>query len=262
MIDSHAHTLAEQFNEDRDAVITRAKEAGIRWIEIGTNLADSKKALEYPHASVGVHPNDLAVLRDSDWEELEQLLAHKNVCAVGEVGLDFSRFASPKSEGRRRELDLQEAALKKFIALAQQKNLPMIFHVRSGHEIDAHDELIRILQHYSDADRPRGVIHTFSGTLDQANAYIALGMMISFSGVITFKNAGELREIAKAIPLDRMLVETDCPFLTPEPHRGKRNEMVYVRYVIQKIAEVRGVSFAAIEQVTEANANKLFALDI
>lgn len=252
MIDSHAHVMAQQFNADRADVIARCSDAGVSWIEVGTNMADSKKVLEFPHASVGVHPNDISSLEDTDWEELANLAQHDHCCAIGEVGLDFSR------DGK---LDEQERALKRFIALAQQKNLPMIFHVRSGNTIDAHAELIRILKKYSDSDRPRGVIHTFSGTLAQAQEYIALGMMISFSGVITFKNAGELLETAKTIPLESILVETDCPFLTPEPFRGKRNEPMYVKYVIQKIADVRGVSFDEIEKVTEENTKKLFGLD-
>lgn len=251
MIDSHAHVAAQQFDEDRDAVIARSQEAGVTWIEIGTNLAESKQALEYPHASVGVHPNDLHGLFEQDWEELRLLADHEHCCAIGEVGLDFSRGG---------KMDVQEIALKKFIVLAQEKKLPMIFHVRSGNGIDADAELIRILQQYPDSVRPSGVIHTFSGTLMQAQEFISLGMMISFSGVITFKNAGALSEVAKTIPLEHILVETDCPYLTPEPHRGKRNEPMYVRYVIQRIADVRGVSFEDVERATEANSKKLFRL--
>lgn len=267
MIDSHAHVAATQFDADRDEVIARAEKAGVSaWIEVGTNVAESKRALEFPHASVGVHPNDVKGLQETDWRELTALLDHKNVCAVGEVGLDFSRSASPKprqSAGQRRAsiLSEQEVALKKFIALAQQKNLPIIFHVRSGNNIDAHTELIRILREYSDFERPKGVIHTFSGTLAQAQEYIKLGMMISFSGVITFKNPGELPEVARALLLEKILVETDCPFLTPEPYRGKRNEIAYVKYVVEKIAELRGISSETVAEATTNNTRTLFALD-
>lgn len=251
MIDSHAHVSAQQFDTDRIDVIARCRDVGVRWIEVGTNLADSKKALEFPYASVGVHPNSIAGLTDTDWEELASLAEHGNCYAIGEVGLDFSRGGN---------LEDQQIVLKRFIALAQIKNLPMIFHVRSGNGIDAHLELIRILKEYVDTDRPAGVIHTFSGTIAQAQKYVALGMMISFSGVITFKNAGELPEVAKTIPLENILAETDCPFLTPEPHRGKRNEPMYVKYVIQKIAELRGLSFEEIEQATEQTAKRLFGI--
>lgn len=248
MIDSHAHILAEQFDQDRSEVIRRTKDAGVLWIEVGTTLEDSRKAIEYLHASVGVHPNDLDHLSEEGWEELARLADHPHVCAIGEVGLDFSR------EGKLGE---QEAALRRFILLAKEKNLPGIFHVRSGNGIDAHQELIRILK-----EAPiSGVIHTFSGTRAQAEEYISLGMTISFSGVVTFKNAGELPGIARAIPLDRILVETDCPYLTPDPYRGQRNEMIYVRYVIQKIADIRGVSFEEIERATEENTKRLFGLE-
>lgn len=268
MIDSHAHVAAKQFDADRDEVIARANNAGVlAWIEVGTNVAESKRALDFPHASVGVHPNEIEELREHDWQELKILLAHKNVCAVGEVGLDFSRDGT---------LSVQEVALKKFIALGQQNNLPIIFHVRnrsvgktlgvngktpSVEETDAHAELIRILREYSDFERPKGVIHTFSGTLAQAQEYITLNMMISFSGVITFKNTGKLPEVARQIPLDRILVETDCPFLSPEPYRGKRNEMAYVKYVVEKIAELREISIEMVAKATEENTRKLFALD-
>ncbi len=281
MIDSHAHVRAEQFDADRAELIARSGRDGVSWIEVGTNLADSKQALDFPHASVGVHPNEITGLSDADWEELASLAEHDHCCAIGEVGLDFSRGGN---------LEEQESVLNKFIVLAQQKNLPMIFHVRNAstgktlgvlpstalsldgerdgvrgitpsvEEVDAHEQLIRILKSYSDTDRPSGVIHTFSGSRMQAQEYIALGMMISFSGVITFKNAGELPEVAKVIPLDHILVETDCPYLTPEPFRGKRNEPIYVKYVIQKIAELRGVSFAEVEKATEENTKRFFGI--
>lgn len=267
MIDSHAHVAAGQFDEDRDVVIARAKRDGVSWIEVGTTLADSRVVVTYPHASVGVHPHELSDLDEHAWDEITSLVDSSTVCAIGEVGLDFSRG---------KELEIQEEFLRRFISLAQQKNLPMIFHVRNAstgktlgvndktpsvEEVDAHTELIRILASYSDADRPSGVIHTFSGTLAQAQKYISLGMMISFSGVITFQNAGELPEVATRIPLDRILVETDCPFLTPDPHRGKRNEPLYVRYVIEKIAALRGISFEEVDTVTTNNTKQLFALD-
>ncbi|HLC49439.1 MAG TPA: TatD family hydrolase [Candidatus Andersenbacteria bacterium] len=258
MIDSHAHIASEQFDSDRDQLISLGQASGLIWIEVGTNLEESKKAVALAEkhlnifASVGVHPDDIISLQEEDWVTLEQLAMHKKVCAIGEVGFDTYRTGSI--------LD-QEPVLRRFIALAQKTSKPTIFHVRSGNGVDAHKELIRVLQDFSDADRPKGVIHTFSGTMAQAQEYIALGMMISFSGVITFKNAGDLREITKSIPLNSMLVETDCPFLTPEPFRGKRNEPSYVKYVIQKIADIRGVPFEEIERSTEDNAKKIFALD-
>ncbi|MDA1168997.1 MAG: TatD family hydrolase [bacterium] len=278
MIDSHAHILAQQFDSDREALISSAKKSGLVWIEVGTDVLGSKHAvaLAEQHAnifsSVGVHPDDIANIQEDDWNTLEGLAGNKKVCAIGEIGFDTYR------DGTIAE---QEPVLRRFINLAQKTNKPVIFHVRSKSAsgasasstpgvgaltpgvfpADAHAELLRVLASYPTSELPPGVIHTFSGTQEQAEQYISLGMMISFSGVITFKNAGELREIAKNIPLESMVVETDCPFLTPEPFRGKRNEPSFVRYVIARIAEIRGVSFEEIEQATHQNAKKLFALD-
>ena len=258
MFDSHAHINDTAFDEDRDAVIANMFASGVDgWIEVGTNIEESKKAIELSKkhnkifASVGVHPHGLKDIEDGNWEALAVLADSPECKAIGEVGLDFSRDKG---------LEFQEEKLKQCIALAQAKNLPMIFHVRSGNDIDAHDELIRILKTYSDAERPKGVIHTFSGNLQQAQEYISLGMYISFSGVVTFKKSDELREIAKTIPLEAMLVETDCPYLTPEPFRGKRNDPSFVKFVIQTIAELRGIDFFEVEQKTHNNDKKLFSV--
>lgn len=259
MIDSHAHILSEQFNSDREVLISTAKQDGLSWVEVGTDVAGSSSAValaqlhEHIFASIGVHPDDIRTIQESDWAVLEQLAGNPRVKAIGEVGFDTYR------DGTIAE---QEPVLRRFIALAQKVNKPIIFHVRSGNGIDAHAELLRVLSSHSSSELPRGVIHTFSATLEQARQYIALGMMISFSGVVTFKNADDLRGIAKSMPIESILVETDCPFLTPEPYRGKRNEPSYVRYVIEKIAEIRGVTNEEMERGTEQNAKKLFALDI
>lgn len=258
MIDSHAHILAEQFDADRDVLISAAKENGLAWVEVGTDVAGSTLAValaeknQHIYASVGVHPDDIRYIQEQDWEVLEQLAMNPKTCAIGEVGLDTYRDGT---------ILQQEPILRRFIEMAQKTSKPIIFHVRSGNGIDCHAELIGILKSYADTNRPRGVIHTFSGTLQQAEVYISLGMMISFSGVITFKNADVLREVAKNIPLASILVETDCPFLTPEPFRGQRNEPAYVKYAIKRIAAIRGVSVEEIEQATEQNAKKLFVLD-
>ncbi len=258
MIDTHAHVNASEFDDDRDDVMRRARESGVgAWIEVGTDIASSRAAIELAkktpgvYASIGVHPDEIADLNEVDWKTLESYALHHTVCAIGEVGFDTFRDGVIAD---------QEVVLRRFIALAQAACKPMIFHVRSGNSVDAHFELLRVLASYPKSELPRGVIHTFSGNTAQAKQYIELGMMISFSGVITFKNAGELPEIAKSIPLDSVLVETDCPFLTPEPHRGKRNEMAYVKHVIEKIADIRAVPFADVEKATEENAKNLFIL--
>lgn len=258
MFDSHAHVVASQFEADRADVVARAKAAGlVGWIEVGTNLQESRLAVELAqreegiYATVGVHPHDVAELSASAWAELEELADKPNVAAIGEVGFDFYR-------GGRREM--QQPVLEKFIMLARAKNLPMVFHVRDGKEDNAHDALLHLLESFSEHERPRGVIHTYSGTVAQAERYLALGMYLSFSGVVTFKKAGELLAVVKMVPADMFLVETDCPFLAPEPYRGQRNEPSYVRVVAQKVAAVRGVSVDEVEEQTDGNVKRLFSL--
>lgn len=258
MYDSHAHVTDQAFDTDREQVLARAHAAGvIGWVEIGTDLATSRQAiavaqqLKSVYATVGVHPNDVHLLTDENWQEIERLLTQDKVVAVGEVGLDYSRTPL---------VELQKNALLRFIALAQPYHLPIVLHVRSGNDRDAHQDLLDLFTSLQLDERPRGVIHTFSGTREQAQQYLDLGLYLSISGVVTFKNAGAMLDVAKTIPLDRLLIETDCPYLTPEPHRGQRNEPAYVRYVAQKIAAVRGVSVDEIGQITEKNTRELFGL--
>ncbi len=258
MFDSHAHVAFERFDADREQVIERARAAGLQgWIEIGTNLEESKKALalagkvEGVYATVGVHPSDIDTIEKKTWEEIEKLLDRPKVVAIGEVGLDFYRGGIAQE---------QVPALKQFIALAQERSLPIVFHVRNGQDIDAHEELLHLLEHYTDDERPTGVIHTYSGTTVQAQRYVDLGMHVSFSGVVTFKNAGELPEVAKIVPEDRILIETDCPFLAPHPYRGQRNEPAYVALVAEKLAEIRAVSVEEIKAQTLQNTKRLFGM--
>lgn len=258
MFDSHAHVMFPTLDSDRDEVIARARQLGLwGWLEIGVDVAGSQQAValaekqEGVYATVGVHPDDIAGLDEALWHTIEQLVSHPKVKAIGEVGLDFYR------EGK---LEEQLPVLKKFIALAQEKKLPVVFHVRDGATKSAHEELLKLLESYSSGERPRGVIHTYSGSLAQAKRYLDLGLYISFSGVLTFKKAGELLEVAKLVPADKMLIETDSPFLAPEPYRGKRNEPAYVKLVAEKLAEVREVSLEEIEQQTDANAKTLFSI--
>jgi len=262
MIDSHAHMAFSQFDEDREEVVSRAWEAGVEgWIEVGTDIGSSKKAIELARsgrgqplrvwATVGVHPSEAEGLNEEDWEKLRKLVKEKEVVAVGEVGVDLYRGGSWQK---------QLKALRRFIELANRNNLPVIFHVRSSDRVDAHNEIIDLLSSYSDSERPLGVMHSFSGTWQQAEKYLELGMYLAFNGVVTFKNAGETAEVASRAPLNRMLIETDCPFLAPEPHRGKRNEPAYVRLVAEKIAELKGLSFDDVALATGNNTRQLFAV--
>ena len=258
MFDSHAHVTFPQFDADRDDVIDRTKQAGVDgWIEIGTDLDNSRQALELAkkvegvYASVGVHPNDIYKLNQKVWGELTKLANHPRVKAVGEVGLDFYRGGS---------VEEQQGVLERFIGLAQERSLPVIFHVRSGHEVDAHDTLLYLLSHHEPSRRPSGVIHTFSGTAEQARKYLEFGLYISFSGVLTFQNAGQLVDVANWVPLDRVLIETDCPFLAPAPFRGKRNEPIMIQHVAEKLAEIKGISVNEVDEQTTQNARELFHL--
>lgn len=262
MIDSHAHVAFFQFDEDREEVISRAWEAGVEgWIEVGTSVKSSQKAIELARsrsgqplrvwATAGVHPSDAEGMNEEDWKKLRKLAKEEEVVAVGEVGVDLYRGGS---------LPEQLKALWRFIELAGERNLPIVFHVRSSDRVDAHDEVINLLSLYSDSQRPAGVMHSFSGTWQQAEKYLALGMYLAFNGVVTFKNAGETAEVASRVPLNRILIETDCPFLAPEPHRGKRNEPAYVRLVAEKIAELKGLDISEVAEMTQENTRNLFGL--
>lgn len=258
MFDSHAHVSFFNFDKDREDVIQRAREAGVvGWMEVGTDLEQSRKAVALSEkepgvfASVGIHPSDIGSITQQTWVEVRQLLQHPKVKAIGEVGLDFYRGKSPED---------QKTVVGYFMEIARATDLPIIFHVRSGPELDAHNELLFLLSGLKPSQRPSGVIHTYSGTTEQARRYLEYGMYLSFSGVITFGNAEPIVEAANWAPLDRILIETDCPFLAPAPYRGKRNEPAYVRLVAEKIAEIKDVSVEEVIQHTERNARQLFRI--
>lgn len=258
MFDSHAHVTFSQFDDDREAVIARAHGAGVvGWLEVGTDLASSQRAVAFAQqhdgvsATVGVHPSDSAGLTEADWATLKELLTQPTVVAVGEVGLDYYRG------GTARE---QLPVLTRFVDLAVERDVPVVLHVRDSKTTSAHKDMINFLQSLPSGKRPRGVMHTFSGNREQAEKYLALGTYLSFSGVVTFKNAGAIAEVTKTIPPDRLLIETDCPFLAPEPYRGQRNEPAYVKLVAAKIASLRQVAGEEIAAITYQNAQKLFRL--
>jgi TatD DNase family protein len=268
MIDSHAHVAAEQLAPDINEVVARARAAGVRWIEIGTDVAGSQQAValaeKFPNdmvgATVGVHPSDVGELTEEGWSTLEELLTHPKVVAVGEVGLDYYRTSPSglRTAGRGGTFERQRPALERFVALAVAQKMPVVFHVRSGKDADAHADMLEFLRALPQSSRPAGVMHTFSGTWAQAEEYLKLGLYLSLSGVVTFKNAPDMHEVARQAPLDRLLIETDSPYLTPEPHRGTRNEPAYIALVAQKIADLRGISVGEVATATETNALALF----
>ncbi len=250
LVDTHAHLNDEQFAEDREEVISRAKENGVETIiNIGFNKETILSTLElieqydFIYGAVGWHPNDAHTMSQEDLEWIEELTRHPKIVAIGEIGLDYYWDYAPK--------DIQQEVFRKQIRLAKKVNLPIIIHNR-----DAHQDVLSILEEEG-ANEIGGIMHSFSGSTEMALQCIDMGFYISFSGPITFKNAKKPKEVAAKIPLDRILVETDAPYLTPEPNRGKRNESAYVRFVAEKIAELRDMNVEEIEQITTENAKRV-----
>lgn len=253
LIDTHAHLDDTRFDGDRDAMIARAREAGVgTFVTIGCDLATSRAAIElaerYPfvYATVGVHPHEAKQIGDSWYDDLRRLAQHKKVVAYGEIGLDYHYNHSPPR--------LQRERFREQIVLAKDLRLPIVVHTR-----EAQGDTIAILKEENAGD-VGGVFHCFSGDSWLAKDALDLGFLLSFSGVITFQNATMLRDIVKTVPKDRILVETDSPYLTPAPHRGKRNEPAYVRLVAEKIAALQGMTTDEVAELTTKNAHRVFKI--
>ncbi len=257
LIDTHTHLDDTRYDGDREAMIERAREAGVdTFITIGCDLATSKAAVEladrYPfvYASIGVHPHEVRHIDDGWYDEFRCLAKHPKVVAYGEIGLDYHYNHSPPT--------LQRERFREQIQLARELTLPVVIHTR-----EAQEDTIAILKEEQAAD-VGGVFHCFTGDAWLAKGGLDLGFHLSFSGVVTFQNATMLREIVATVPMDRILIETDCPYLTPVPHRGKRNEPAYVRLVAETIASVKStaapVSVDEVGRLTSANACRLFRL--
>lgn len=254
-IDSHAHIEGSEFDADREAVIQRALDAGVEIIVCvgdGEVAADSHAAAfriaeRYPfiYTTVGVHPHEARLLDDNLYAQLMELSQHPKVIAWGEIGLDYHYDNSPR--------DVQRTAFKKQLRMARERGLPVSIHTR-----EAEADTLAILDEEWKGCGLGGVIHCFTGTRSFAEAAIGLGFYISFSGVVTFKKAEDLRETARAIPIDRVLIETDSPFLAPAPYRGRRNEPAYVVETARAIAEVRGIDAEELGQTTSQNFKRLF----
>lgn len=240
---------------DRSGVIRRAADAGIsRLITIGTGIEDSRQAIavaeayDFIYASVGIHPHDVKDLsnREGVSERFRELASNKKVVALGETGLDYHYMHSPAKA--------QQEHFRLEITLAKSLGLPVIVHSR-----EAKEDTLQILKEEKIVETG-GVLHCFSGDMDMAEQAMQMGLYISFSGVITFKNAKEMLYIVKAIPANRILIETDAPFLAPHPHRGKKNEPAYVRFVAEKIAEIKGISLEELGKTVMNNASRLFKI--
>ncbi|EOD00518.1 TatD family hydrolase [Caldisalinibacter kiritimatiensis] len=253
LIDTHAHLDDKRFDKDRDKLIKSLKENDVDIvINPGADVASSVKAVSLAsqydniYAAVGVHPHDAKDINEETIELLRSLSKKDKVVAIGEIGLDYHYNNSPR--------DIQKKWFREQIKLAKEVNLPIIVHDR-----DAHGDTFDIISDELDGNLT-GVLHCYSGSLELAKRYIDMGFYISFAGPVTFKNAKTPKEVAKKIPLEYILIETDSPYLAPHPHRGKRNEPLYVRYMSAMIAELKGISFEEVARRTSENAKKLFGI--
>jgi TatD DNase family protein len=275
LVDSHCHLDARQFDADREAVIARAVESGVtRMVNPGVDLPSSRMAVALAlrqhkciYAAVGIHPHEAKTLDVGALTELRKLAASPKVVAIGEIGLDYYRDLSPR--------DVQRRALESQLELAAELGLPVIIHDR-----DAHDDVSAILSDWrstlvtrqSPSPAPRssgglggspldthpGVLHSYSGDVALAERALAMGFFIGVSGPVTYQNASRLRDVVRVVPVERLLVETDAPYLTPQPQRGTRNEPAYVRFVARAVADVWGLTPDQVAAQTSANARALF----
>ncbi|MGD1000169.1 MAG: TatD family hydrolase [Candidatus Brocadiia bacterium] len=252
LADSHAHLDDGRFAPDLTAVLDRAREAGVqRIVTVGTGLASCEAAIalaqrnpEFVCASVGIHPHDAAGADEAALARLAELARSPGVVAIGETGLDYHYDRSPR--------DVQRAVFESQIRIALQLNLPVVIHCR-----EAYADCLAVLKEHA-GDGLRGVLHCFAGDRATAEALIGMGFFISFAGPLTFPSAGNLREIGRLAPMEQLLIETDCPYLAPQPVRGRRNEPAFVRYVAEALAALRGMTADEVAARTAANAIRLF----
>lgn len=253
LFDTHAHFDDPQFDPDRDSVIRSLKDYGVdRVMNIGANLETSRRAVQlaaeydFFYASVGVHPSDTAGMTEDDLKALRELaVSNPKVRAIGEIGLDYHYDDSDPEEQKR--------WLTRQLELAKELDLPVVIHDR-----ESKGQCIEILRRMGIAN---GVMHCFSGSAETAGELVKMGFMISFTGVLTFKNARRASEACAAVPLDRLMIETDCPYMAPEPHRGERNFSGYVEFVARKMAEIKGVSFEELARITTENALRFYRIE-
>lgn len=253
MFDTHVHLNARQFAEDREEVIQRAFDAEVTYmtvvgfddetIPLAIEIAEEYETI---YAAVGWHPVDAIDFSQEKYEWIKELSAHPKVVAIGEMGLDYHWDTSPK--------DVQKDVFKQQIALAKYVQMPIIIHNR-----DATEDVIKVLQEEDAAD-VGGIMHCYNDSVDYVDTCLQMNFYISLGGPVTFKNAPLPKEVAAHVPLDKLLIETDAPFLAPHPNRGKRNEPAYVAYVAEQIAHIRGISVEEVHKVTTENAKRVFNL--
>ena len=261
-VDSHAHLEMEQFDADREQMLARAREAGIEAIvalgsgtgpgslDCGIQLAEKH---DFIYATIGIHPHEARLASDADFEEMVQLAKRPKVIAWGEIGLDYFYDHSPR--------EVQQQVFLKQLNLAQSAKLPIVIHCRpSDNSDDAWHDCLKLLHEHWAASGLGGILHCFTGTWAHAAQALDMGFMISFAGNVTFPKAQQIRQAAKQVPLDRMLIETDSPFLAPVPHRGKRNEPSFVKEVARQVGELRGLSTEDVGLQTANNFYRFFSL--
>lgn len=253
MFDSHAHYDDKAFNQDRDEVLNLVYQDGVKYIvNAGSSVKSSKtcvelsKKFDFVFAAIGVHPHDASRVSENYLSSIEDLSKYEKVVAIGEIGLDYHYDFSPR--------DVQKKCFIEQINLAKHLNLPIIVHDR-----EAHEDVIKILRQEK-AETAGGVMHCFSGSLELARETVKMGMYLGIGGSVTFSNAKKTLEVVKNIPLEYLVSETDCPYLTPVPHRGKRNDSRYMKHVIEKIAEIKGLTFEETSGKLTENAKRLFKI--
>ncbi|MCI5604787.1 MAG: TatD family hydrolase [Clostridia bacterium] len=251
LFDSHAHYNDKRFAEDVDEVLSAMRENNVGMIlNSCSEIAEIPEILrlceKYPfmYASIGVHPHEAEGLKESDMDILREYSKHEKVKAIGEIGLDYFYDFSPR--------DTQKKWFERQVELAKELKLPVVIHDR-----DAHKDSMDILRS-CDVSEVGGVFHCYAGSVEMAKEILDWGMYIAFGGSLTFKKSVKPKEVAAYVPLDRIVIETDCPYLTPEPHRGKRNSSLYIHYVAEKLAEIKGISVEEVENATFENAKRLF----
>ncbi len=252
IFDSHAHYDSEAFNDDRKELLSALPQQGVCGIiNCGSDMASSLKSLEladefdFIYAACGIHPHEAEGCKDGYLSVLKKLCSESKCVAVGEIGLDYHYDFSPR--------DIQQRVFEEQLVLAKELDLPVIIHDR-----EAHEDTLNLLKKY----KPKGVVHCFSGSVEMAKEIVKLGMYIGLGGAVTFKNARKPREVAEYVPSEMLLIETDCPYMTPVPFRGKRCDSSFIPYTAEVIAEVRGVTPQEILDLTRVNANKLFGLEL
>lgn len=251
LFDSHTHLDDKKFNDDRSEVIEKIKASGVSsLVNIGCDIRTSENSIElaekydFIYATVGFHPCDTDKMTEADIDKLREFAMHKKVVAIGEIGLDYYWDSVPR--------DVQRYWFERQMKLAEELDMPVTIHNR-----DAHEDTFNICKNSG----ARGIVHCFSGSKEMAAEFVKLGYYVSFAGPLTYKNNVKSVEAAKVVPLDRLLIETDAPYLAPDGFRGKRNDSSLVRYTCEKLAEIKGVSFEEMAKLTFANAKKVYRID-